>query len=72
MPRHTESTAPDALPTGIGRPAEGAFVHAGITRLEQFTELTEKQVLQIHGVGPKAVGVLKLALQARGLSFRPG
>jgi hypothetical protein len=41
----------------------------GITRLEQLTQLTEAEILKLHGVGPKAVGVLRTALSAKGLSF---
>ncbi|GAA1527509.1 hypothetical protein GCM10009678_06470 [Actinomadura kijaniata] len=55
----------------IGKPARGALIHEGYTRLEQLTALSEKELLKIHGVGPKAVGILREALRERGLSFRP-
>jgi hypothetical protein len=68
------TTQPDprdgGLPAGLGKPAERAFAAAGYTRLEQFTTVTETEVLRLHGVGPKAVGVLRRALEARGLAFR--
>lgn len=57
------------LPTGLGKPAEQALAVAGYNRLEQFTEVSEKDVLNLHGVGPKAVGLLRQALAAEGLSF---
>lgn len=57
------------LPSGIGRPATGVLVAAGYTRLDQLTTATEADILKLHGVGPKAVGVLRDALAARGLAF---
>ncbi len=57
------------LPTGLGKPAEQALAVAGYNRLEQFTEVSEKDILNLHGVGPKAVGLLRQALTAKGLSF---
>jgi hypothetical protein len=67
-------TAPpeSALPRGIGRPATSAFAAAGYYRLEQFTTVSEAELLKLHGVGAKALGVLRQALQAQGLDFAPG
>ncbi len=53
----------------IGTPAKNALEHEGYFKLEELTVLTEKQILAIHGVGPKAVGILKEALAEKGLSF---
>lgn len=58
------------LPRGIGKAATGALVHAGYARLAQLTKLTERYVADLHGVGPKAIGVLRAALAERGLSFK--
>ena len=54
----------------IGNPARRALGHAGYTRLEQLASLSKKEVLKLHGVGPKALGILRAALTERGLSFR--
>ncbi|MGY1603729.1 DNA-binding protein [Geodermatophilus sp. SYSU D00815] len=59
----------DDLPRSIGRPASGALREAGITRLSQLTALRERELLALHGVGPKAVRLLREALADRGLSF---
>ncbi|GAA3152997.1 hypothetical protein GCM10010466_49990 [Planomonospora alba] len=56
----------------IGAPARRALAVAGHTRLEQLTAVTEAELLALHGVGPKAVGILRDALAGRGLSFREG
>ncbi len=60
------------FPTGISRPALRALDAAGYTYLEQLTSVTETSLLQLHGMGPKALGVLREALEARGLSFAAG
>jgi hypothetical protein len=57
------------LPEGLSQPALGALIEAGYLKLEQFTKLTEKDVLKIHGVGPKTIPTLRAALEAKGLSF---
>jgi DNA-directed RNA polymerase alpha subunit len=57
------------LPSGLSNPARRALVGAGYTRLEQFTRLTEAEVLRLHGMGPKGVEMIRRALNAKGLSF---
>jgi hypothetical protein len=57
------------LPRGIGAPATRAFELAGYTRLEQFTQARARDLLALHGVGPKAISVLGEALAERGLAF---
>lgn len=53
----------------IGRPANSALLAAGITTLADVSALTRKQLLAMHGVGPKAAGILESALDERGMSF---
>lgn len=53
----------------IGKPTNRALHMAGFYRLEQFTEVTESDILKIHGVGPKVVRILNDALKEKGLSF---
>ncbi|MDF2716274.1 MAG: DNA-binding protein [Paenibacillus sp.] len=57
------------LPTGIGKPAQRALAGAGYLRLEQFTMISEAEVLKLHGMGPKALGIIRQALADKGLSF---
>lgn len=67
---HQTSTAPENdFPAGLGQPALRALSAAGYTRLDQFTGVTEAEVLALHGVGPKATDLIRSALAARGLSF---
>ena len=57
------------FPAGLSQPALRAFAAAGYTRLDQFTTITEADLLQWHGVGPKAIRLLRSALQVQGKSF---
>jgi predicted flap endonuclease-1-like 5' DNA nuclease len=56
----------------MGTVAPRELAAHGITRYEQLAEVTEKELLAIHGVGPKAIRILREELRARGLSFRDG
>ncbi len=58
------------LPKSIGRPATQALAFAGITTLAQVAELTEAELRAMHGVGPRAVRILREALRANGQSFK--
>lgn len=57
------------LPAEIGAPARRALNVAGYRRFQQLTAVTEGEVLRLHGMGPKAMGLLREALSARGLAF---
>jgi len=57
------------FPKGMGRPAERALYGAGYTRLEQLANIPEADILKLHGMGPKAMDVLRRALGEAGLSF---
>jgi uncharacterized protein YdhG (YjbR/CyaY superfamily) len=56
----------------IGSPATRALEAAGYSRLEQLTRITEAEVTQLHGMGPKALGILRESLKGKGLSFKAG
>lgn len=57
------------LPAGAGRTARRALALAGYTHLEQLTQARATDLLRLHGVGPKAIAVLRQALAERGLRF---
>lgn len=57
------------IPVNIGKPAQRALAGAGIRSLDQLTKVTEKEILKLHGMGPKALGIIKQALDAKGKSF---
>ena len=56
----------------IGAPAARALESAGYSHLEQLTKITEAELGQLHGMGPKALGILRESLEEKGLSFKAG
>jgi predicted flap endonuclease-1-like 5' DNA nuclease len=60
----------DDLPK-IGAPATRALASIGVTRLADVADQSESELLRLHGLGPRALRILKEALAANGLSMRP-
>lgn len=58
------------LPPGVSQPAQRALAFAGYKDLEDLTQASEAELLKLHGMGPKALGLIRDALHARGLSFK--
>lgn len=52
------------LPTTIGKPALRALAAAGLTTLRDVAVYSDAELLAMHGVGPKAVRLLRAALIA--------
>lgn len=53
----------------LAKPALRALAGVGISRLEQFTEVSEAEVMQLHGMGPKAMESIRQALKEKGITF---
>ena len=53
----------------IGNVARTVLALNGYTRYDHLTGATARQLLGIHGIGPKAVRILAEELAARGLAF---
>jgi len=49
----------DPLPNAIGKPAMRALQAVGIKTLQQAVSLSDEELLKLHGVGPKAVRILR-------------
>jgi predicted flap endonuclease-1-like 5' DNA nuclease len=47
------------LPKIIGRPALRALSAAGIYTIQQVAKLSDQDLLALHGVGPKAIRILR-------------
>jgi predicted flap endonuclease-1-like 5' DNA nuclease len=58
------------LPNEIGKTAARELSIHGIASLEQVAAHSRKELLAIHGVGPKAVRILGEALREKGLDFK--
>jgi hypothetical protein len=63
------SETPEDWPRGTGNPARTALAAVGVHTLDDLTRWTRAEVAALHGVGPKALGVLDAALAARGLTW---
>ncbi len=59
------------LPSGLGAPADRALAAAGITSVEDVAAWREPVLSGLHGVGPRAVAGLRIALARAGLDFAP-
>jgi uncharacterized protein YdhG (YjbR/CyaY superfamily) len=67
------SKTPEGLktefPVSMGKVAPRELANAGFTKLKQLTKVSEAELLKIHGVGPKAIRILRELLAERGMSF---
>lgn len=62
-----KSPLTEAFPKGLSQPAIRALVVAGYVRLEDLAGASEKGLLSLHGVGPKAIPIVREALADRKL-----
>lgn len=68
--RDTTHPNRDAFPPGLSGPALRALATAGIRSVDALVQWTERDLARLHGMGPKALGLLKAALEERGRGFR--
>jgi len=54
----------------VSAPARRALEGQGIKSLQQLCRYSEKEILQLHGIGPSAMPKLRDALKKEGLSFK--
>ena len=59
----------DAFPNGMSGPSLRALANAGIRSMADVARWREADLAQLHGMGPKALGLLKAALEANGQGF---
>lgn len=62
-------TEESGFPRAIGQPATRALLGAGYTELAQLDGVPAKELTKLHGMGPKALGVLREALEQQGKSL---
>ena len=67
----TTAAIRDHFPAGLAQPALRALARAGYSTLDQVAGVSESELASHHGMGPKAVGLIKAALRARGLILQP-
>lgn len=56
-PSNTLKLNGDSLPN-IGAPATNALKEIGVTKVSQLKNYSEKELLAMHGIGPKAIRIL--------------
>lgn len=49
----------NSLPEQISKPAVRALLGEGITTLKQAASLSDEELLKLHGVGPKAIKIIR-------------
>lgn len=54
----------------LSAPAQRALLGKGINNLKKLAACSEKELLQLHGLGPSAIPKLKMVLKKSGLKFR--
>lgn len=69
------SSTPDVRPVGdlpnsMGKTAPRELQNAGIDSLQKASEYSERELLAIHGVGPKAIRLIREAMHEKGLALR--
>ena len=72
MSKPNESTHPnrDAFPAGVSGPALRALDRAGVRSISDLGRWSEAELAALHGMGPKALTLLRDALAASAAGFR--
>ena len=53
----------------IVAPAQRALFNVGVRCLNHVTKFSKKELLTLHGFGPKAIQILQETFKQKGLSF---
>jgi hypothetical protein len=59
----------DDFPPNLGQAARRALGAAGYARLDQLAEVTDAELLALHGMGPKALARLRQVIAGRREAF---
>jgi DNA-directed RNA polymerase alpha subunit len=60
----------DSFLSSLSAPARRALENKDITTLQQLSQISEAELLQLHGMGPGSLPRLRNALAAAGLAFK--
>ncbi|TYP74558.1 RNA polymerase alpha subunit C-terminal domain-containing protein [Paenibacillus methanolicus] len=55
----------------LSAPARRSLEHHDVATLQQLSAYSEKEILSLHGMGPKSMPILRAALAESGLTFKP-
>lgn len=56
--------------SAISAPARRALENNAIDTLKKLAKKSEKEILELHGIGPSSIPKLREALQSQGLFFK--
>jgi hypothetical protein len=70
MTKNGMPSAKEAWTKGVAKPAQRALAAAGYTSIDQLMNAREEDLAGLHGMGPKAIDILRDTLKQRGKSFR--
>jgi len=56
--------------SGLSAPARRALESAGINHAKTLATYSEQELLQLHGLGPASIPILKMILEDQGLHFK--
>lgn len=59
------------FPPGLSQPALRALAGAGYARLGDLAQATEAELRELHGIGRKAIAILRGTLEEHGQSLKP-
>ncbi len=65
------SDAPTIPLPHVSGPANAALEVAGIRSLSELATHSEREIANLHGMGPKGIRILKAALAEHDLGFAP-
>ncbi|GAA3633263.1 hypothetical protein C8D88_109147 [Lentzea atacamensis] len=68
MSEHPETE----FPRSIGKVANRELALNGYTTFDSLTKVSAKELLKIHGVGPKSIRILGEELAAQGKAYAAG
>lgn len=69
MSERQPTSTGDEFPKALGAPANRALHNAGYEHLSQLTAATTKELLALHGFGPRGLRILRETLATRGETF---
>ncbi len=69
MAKNKNQKSESSLPK-LAAPAQRALASVGIKKLEDLTKFTERELMQLHGMGPNAMSSIRLALKTKEISFK--
>lgn len=71
MTDRTGANSERPFPKGIGQPAIRALNGAGYTNIDDLEGASLTALTKLHGMGPKALGIIREELERRGKGLKP-